>query len=113
MTNKDIAKIVHEANRQYCLSIGEHELEWAKATQDIKEWYLSSVEAIIDSPEITAEEIHDAWCSDKTINGWMYGEIQDNDQKIHPCLVPYEDLSDSLKMKDKLMITIVNILKDN
>lgn len=113
MNISDIAKIVHEANRQYSLSIGETELEWAKASEDIKEWYLSSVETIIGNPNITAEEIHNSWCKEKYKQAWVYGVVLDTINKLHPYLIEYDKLPDSIKMKDKLMITIVNILKDN
>jgi len=33
--------------------------------------------------------------------GWIYGEKRDDALKHHPCLVPYEDLSEEEKMYDR------------
>lgn len=32
--------------------------------------------------------------------GWTYGEKRDDQQLIHPCLIPYEELPESEKLYD-------------
>ena len=44
---------------------------------------------------------HERWMSEKVDGGWRYGEKRDDAQKLHPSLVPYEDLSDPEKEKDR------------
>jgi hypothetical protein len=44
---------------------------------------------------------HERWMSEKLEGGWRYGEKRDDAQKIHPSLVPYEDLSEPEKEKDR------------
>ena len=64
--------------------------------------------------EFTADEIenmaifeHERWCNEKIQNGWAYGEIRDEENKIHPSLVEWEKLSDEEKQKDRN--SVVNI----
>ncbi len=44
---------------------------------------------------------HERWMSEKVDGGWRYGEKRDDAQKIHPSLVPYENLSEPEKEKDR------------
>ncbi|XP_014216363.1 ryanodine receptor-like [Copidosoma floridanum] len=39
-----------------------------------------------------AENIHEMWAMNKIDAGWVYGEIRDDLQKIHPCIVPFDKL---------------------
>lgn len=43
----------------------------------------------------------------KLNDGWRYGEVKSADKKEHPCLIPYESLSEDQKTKDKLFISVV------
>ncbi len=43
---------------------------------------------------------HDDWCEEKLGTGWIYGEKRDDDNLIHDCLVPWDDLTDEVKQLD-------------
>lgn len=43
---------------------------------------------------------HERWCKERIADGWVYGEKRDNEKKIHPSLVPWEQLSEEEKQKD-------------
>lgn len=51
--------------------------------------------------ELLAEAEHDGWMETKLQNGWKFGEIRDDDQKIHNCLIEYAALSEKDKDKDR------------
>ena len=58
--------------------------------------------------KLTAEEMellarmdHDRWQADRSLAGWTFGAIRNNDLKQHPNMVPYEELSDELKQLDR------------
>ncbi|MBN2000491.1 AAA family ATPase [candidate division KSB1 bacterium] len=51
--------------------------------------------------ELLAEAEHNMWMEYKIKNGWEYGEKRNDEQKIHDCLVPYEQLSEKDKDKDR------------
>lgn len=59
--------------------------------------------------EIMAESSHEAWAEDRIRNGWRYGDIRDNSNKLHPSLVPYSELPRSEKDYD--IRASVDILK--
>ena len=43
---------------------------------------------------------HDEWCNEKLAMGWTYGEVRDDDNMIHDCLVPWEDLTPEIQQYD-------------
>ena len=63
--------------------------------------------------EIMSGIEHLRWSWDKRLNGWTYGKTKDNLQKTHPGLVPYHELPDSEKEKDRELIRLIPaILQD-
>lgn len=53
--------------------------------------------------ERLAENAHDIWALQRIKGGWTYGESRNDDQKKHPCLVPYNELPESEKEYDRIM----------
>jgi hypothetical protein len=51
--------------------------------------------------ELIAKNTHDVWAENRIKDGWTYGEARDDAKKQHPCLIPYEELSDSEKEYDR------------
>ena len=43
---------------------------------------------------------HDEWCDEKIGQGWTYGEVRDDDNLIHDCLVPWDDLTPEVQQYD-------------
>ncbi len=54
--------------------------------------------------ERLAEAAHKVWMDGKLRDGWKYGPETDKDNKIHSCLVPYDQLSESDKDSDRDMV---------
>ncbi len=50
---------------------------------------------------------HDRWMAEKVRAGWTFAEIRDNERLHHPLLVPYDDLAEVEKEKDR--VTVRNI----
>ncbi len=44
---------------------------------------------------------HERWCQERRENGWEYGEERDDDEKLHPDLVPWDRLSEPSREKDR------------
>lgn len=44
---------------------------------------------------------HDRWVEEKLAAGWRYGPQRDNSRKLTPSLVPYDQLPESEKDKDR------------
>ena len=51
--------------------------------------------------EVLAKNTHEVWASGRIADGWTYGDVRDDIQKKHPCLVPYEELSETEKEYDR------------
>ena len=51
--------------------------------------------------EALAENVHETWAKGRVDAGWQYGEVRDEANKRHPCLVPYCDLSEAEKDYDR------------
>ena len=51
--------------------------------------------------EEIAKNVHEVWSEGRMKDGWTYGEERDDAKKHHPCLVPYEDLTETEKEYDR------------
>ena len=54
--------------------------------------------------EILAEAAHKVWMEGKIRDGWQHGPETDKARKIHSCLVPYNQLSESDKESDRDLV---------
>ncbi len=54
-----------------------------------------------DLLEKIAENIHDMWALTRMEKGWTYGKERDDILKQHPCLIPYNQLSEEEKTFDR------------
>lgn len=51
--------------------------------------------------EKLARNAHEVWAQQRMADGWRWGEVRDDARKLHPCLVPYEELPESEKIYDR------------
>ena len=54
-----------------------------------------------DLAEEIAKNVHEVWSEGRMKEGWTYGEERDDARKHHPCLVPYENLTETEKEYDR------------
>ncbi len=66
-------------------------------------------EDIEELSELLAKNTHEVWATGRIQAGWTYGEERNDERKQHPCLVPYEELSEEEKSYDRA--TSVQTLK--
>lgn len=55
---------------------------------------------LLSLSDLIAKNVHDVWALGRQKEGWVYGEVKDSTKKTTPCMVPYEELSDSEKEYD-------------
>lgn len=51
--------------------------------------------------EEIAKNVHEVWAESRVKDGWTYGDVRDDAEKFHPCLVPYEQLPEAEKEYDR------------
>lgn len=110
MNNEAIAQVCHEANRALQVLQGDPapSPHWA----DAPEWQrVSAIEGVVKARAgETPEQLHESWCEFKVADGWIYGSEKDEEAKLHPCLVAYDDLPEAQKAKDHVFAGIVKAL---
>lgn len=56
---------------------------------------------ILELCEEMARNAHEVWATTRMEQGWTYGPTRDDAKKEHPCLVPYDELSEKEKQYDR------------
>lgn len=51
--------------------------------------------------EEMSKNVHEVWAETRIKQGWKYGEQRNDELKTHPCLIPYEELSEEEKEYDR------------
>lgn len=51
--------------------------------------------------EYMSRNVHEVWAATRMAQGWTYGVKRDDAAKKHPCLVPYDELSEDEKTFDR------------
>ncbi|WP_425072054.1 RyR domain-containing protein [Sagittula sp. S175] len=63
------------------------------------------LEALVrDNLEPLARAEHDSWSIDRLMGGWRYGPDRDDTARLHPSLVPYDDLDGYQKDLDRWQV---------
>jgi hypothetical protein len=106
-----IAKTCYEANRAYCASLGDFSFgPWEDAPNWQRDTNIAGVDFISEHPEAGPEASHESWLAVKEAEGWKWGPEKDPYSKLHPCIVPYDQLPREQKAKDYIFGAIVRAL---
>jgi len=106
----EIGRVCHEANRAYCIINHDNVLvSW----DELEESYRVSTRiGVMNALKGNTPEMqHESWMKERLSQGWKYGEVLDREKKIHPNLVPYNELPKNQKVKDHLFLNIVKALE--
>ena len=111
ITVPDVARVCYEANRAYCLSIGDNSFSsWDDAPDWQKETNIAGVWFHIENPDAVPSASHESWLAVKIREGWVYGKVKDPQAKTHPCIMEFERLPKDQQIKDILFSAVVNAL---
>ena len=103
MTVEQIAKIAHSVNREYRLAIGEDPGPvWDDLPEENQAGIAAGVKAQLEDPGRTPAESHQAWLDYYGAKGWKFGPVKDFEKKEHPCFLPYGELPEAQRAKDRL-----------
>ena len=59
--------------------------------------------------ELAAAE-HYRWMSSRVLNGWQHGATRSDPEKLHPDILPYTELSESIKEKDRACVRALAVM---
>jgi hypothetical protein len=51
--------------------------------------------------EFLAKKEHVQWANERLKKGWVYGTARDDQRKIHDCIIPWEELPEAQREKDR------------
>lgn len=106
-SEEHIARVCHEANRAYCIALGDvSHLPWDSAPEWQRESAIEGVKKHLENGYLEPRQSHDLWMSHKLRDGWTYGPVKDVRLKQHPSLLPYDELPLSEKYKDFLFSAV-------
>lgn len=109
---EEIAKVCHEANRAYCLALGDDShLPWEDAPGWQRDSAIKGVRYILENDNASPADSHASWMLEKARDGWSYGEVKDEVKKTHPCFVEYDKLPVEQRAKDHIFGAIVRTLR--
>lgn len=57
---------------------------------------------LCDLTEVIARNVHEVWAAERISQGWQWGAERNDSLRLHPCLVPYDELPESEREFDRL-----------
>ena len=85
---------------------------WVEREQPFKDQFLKVIERQCGEQRSNSpEELHGSWMQAYFSMGWIYGEKYDREKKIHPDLVPYNQLGQLERDKDEVFISLCEIAR--
>lgn len=96
-----VARATHEAVRSYSAHFGYIVPPmWAELSGEVKATLMNScINSINGLPK---EDFHNNWVKMKIEQGWSYGKEFSLDNKVHPALMPYKQISEDLRRKNNM-----------
>jgi hypothetical protein len=97
------ARVAHEVNRAYCLSLGDTTTtSWEDAPESQRVSCIAGMRFHVQNPMATPRDSHNAWLRTKHAEGWTWGPVKDETTKKHPCMQEYDKLPLAQQVKDHL-----------
>ena len=110
----DLPTGIKESNLSNAVHIPTKLLSIGYRIRPVRKGYRATALQLNDSEvETMARVEHLRWSWEKRLNGWTYGRTKDDRTKRHPDLVPYEELTEDEKEKDRELVRMIPaILQD-
>ncbi len=93
-----------EENREWARSISAKLAVVSAAVRELVDWELELFEFTDEEVERLAEFEHERWYDWRARNGWRHASKRDDDQKVHPDMVPWDLLGEPSREIDREQI---------
>lgn len=115
MNQYKIAEILHNAISAILRTDGSVIVPWEALNDVLKDRAADTVRRLMDRMEgaecgIPDKELHDLWHANMIDMGWYYGPTYSLEQKLHPSMIPFDELPDDEKIKDAIWSGIIYAL---
>jgi hypothetical protein len=107
---EDLPEDTKESNRKQADRIGVILEEHGYHIAPLTDWkaadlvFIKNEDEGIDEVEAMALMEHELWCQEMLADDWQSGPVRSKEQKTHPDLVPWDDLPEEEKEKNKKFI---------
>ena len=85
--------------------------KWEDANKNVKDNIMTCVLYQLNYPQTTPELLHNAWCRKRILDGWTYDKMYSAKHQTTPSLVTYEDLDDTDKIVNDIIVDVTNSLR--
>jgi hypothetical protein len=101
---EELAETFRDASRAHAEDIAAKlELIGCRLVR-LTDWRLPLVKFGDREIEAMAQHEHKRWCDERRRAGWELGETKDIDGKVHPLLIPWEELNEEDKEYDRRLV---------
>ena len=103
----DAARLAAEAAQAPIIPV-----PYADREQPFQEQFLAVIERQCGPQRSRSpEELHGSWMQSYFSMGWVYGDVYDREAKVHPDLVPYDQLGQLERDKDAVFVALCEIAR--
>jgi hypothetical protein len=108
-----IAQIVHAliAGLGRLWGVQAVSCEWGDTSEAYQAGLIAGVTAYFENPELTPAQEHQTWLDAKLADGWVVGAVLDTDNKVHPLLLPFDELPIEHRSRAIMLHAAVHALK--
>ena len=97
-----LAIMAHTMNQAWCFVTEGDATPWDEATEEQRESMRRGVRYFLENPHASPEAQHNVWLETKAAQGWSWGPEKNEQDKTHPCFLPYNQLPKRQQAKDAL-----------
>lgn len=102
------AILMHETYRTYQRKKGATEVPtWSDLPKEEQEETRESVRILVSDPDMTGENFHALWVKNRIDRGWAYGPVYNAENKTHPLMCPYEEVSPTARSRGDVFLAMV------
>jgi hypothetical protein len=114
LTVEQFGRLNHALRREVARIFGDGTVppDWDEAPGWMHAESARSARKLLENPGMMAEEEHDRWMRQKLAEDppWRYGPVRDDEAKIHPSLLPFDQLPPGERLKDLLRVSLAGSL---
>lgn len=107
---EDLPESLRQANRDQAADIGHKLAAIGRRVINTSSRVQPSPDFTVDEVETMARLEHERWVADRVADGWRIGPLRDLEAKTHPSLVPWDELDNDDRARDREAVAAIPTL---